>query len=884
LRWHWHGWLEGVGLAGISMMDRQPGVVWPWICILAFLFLLAAISPPTWAPERPTARHAPPRAPARRPTALHARPAQAVVHPAPALELKLPPLANVGEVAESPRVDAAEEIAPQRSRVAGPALPPTYAYPNPLSPVATVDAPAHVASTGPRVTAAFAGHVTAEENVEDFEESGEIPADDDVVDQEPTDEIEVAAIPAPADGPDFELDLEAEADDAPAATRWRVPAELQGRLEPLTQQAASAAWARGVLDQLDKLTSHPLRADEEQAVLDALQQAVAEAKTLAPRADDASLTTDWLRARYALLRRVEVWRNMLHLADGQAAAPTRDANRLQVALAAADDATHAGDAQGWREFLLLDTLQRLPHQAELTPDDRALAARALARLRQPGLSDDQRAYLSAGPLATLGEALRPWAVSPADARRLLEDIEQYEQDGLPSDARAIALASQSLALSPLPEDQHLAQRIEQFYRIPNVRLAVTEELLNRMMPKQSTSTDPVRTTILGLPVRGQSHTSTSLSVKLLPDGQQLRFELHTRGDVESSTRSSSGPVELFNDGWATFRAKKVIEVGPGGIRTLPTVVDVDSVDRLRNVRSNFDNVPILGSIVRDVARREYDEQKAAARRESEQKIADQARRQIDETVDARFQAMGQRIDEKVMTPLRRMSLEPTWLLNETTDHRLVVRARLAGDMHLAAHTPRPRAYSDSLASVQLHQSALNNAFSQMGLAGKTWPAPELFRHIGHLLNLPAEKVPENIPASMRLTFAARDGLQATCRNGRIELCVRLDELEMDGHQWRDLVARAFYVPEKSGRTVRLVRDGTVQLSAQRLTPRSQIMLRGLFSRIFARDEGWTLLEGQWETNPGLKDAEVSQFEIEDGWINIAIGPVRPGVPATARAK
>jgi hypothetical protein len=247
--------------------------------------------------------------------------------------------------------------------------------------------------------------------------------------------------------------------------------------------------------------------------------------------------------------------------------------------------------------------------------------------------------------------------------------------------------------------------------------------------------------------------------------------------------------------------------------------------------------------------------------------------------------MGKRIDEKVMTPLRRLSLEPTWMLNETTDHRLVVRARLAGDMQLAAHTPRPQAFADSLASAQIHQSALNNAFSQMGLAGKTWPAPDLFRHLSQLLNLPAGDAPDNIPASMRVTFAPRDCLLATCVNDRIELCLRLDELEMDGHQWRDLVVRVFYAPEQADRTVRLVRDGTVQLSAQRLTPRSQIMLRGLFSRIFARDGGWTLLDGQWDTNPGLKDVEVTQFEIEDGWINIAIGPIRPaGAPITARAK
>jgi hypothetical protein len=61
-------------------------------------------------------------------------------------------------------------------------------------------------------------------------------------------------------------------------------------------------------------------------------------------------------------------------------------------------------------------------------------------------------------------------------------------------------------------------------------------------------------------------------------------------------------------------------------------------------------------------------------------------------------------------------------------------------------------------------------------------------------------------------------------------------------------------------------------------------VRGLFSRIFTRDGRWTLLDGQWETNPALKDAEITQFTIHDGWISAALGPRRTVETAKGKAK
>ena len=48
-----------------------------------------------------------------------------------------------------------------------------------------------------------------------------------------------------------------------------------------------------------------------------------------------------------------------------------------------------------------------------------------------------------------------------------------------------------------------------------------------------------------------------------------------------------------------------------------------------------------------------------------------------------------------------------------------VRLRLASDHQLSGHTPRPRAMAGSLASLQVHESLLNNVLEQLRLEGRT---------------------------------------------------------------------------------------------------------------------------------------------------------------------
>ena len=267
-----------------------------------------------------------------------------------------------------------------------------------------------------------------------------------------------------------------------------------------------------------------------------------------------------LRAQNALARRVDIWRQVPRLTLLPKSLAAREP--ATEALAGCIDqisAETAKDPSGaaWREYLLLDSLRRLPSQhAEPADEEKQLARRVLLRLEQAGLSRQQRRFLHSGPLADLRLALHGWIAEPVDGQQMLVQIEEFEQSQLPSDAHLVAGQYQRLNCSHTEADQQLAQLIDTHYRNANLRISVSRTLLNRMIPPQPSRTTRIDDTILGNPTQGWGTTDTQLGIRLIPDAARLRFALQTRGQTYADTDTSSGPVVVVRTRNASFLAER----------------------------------------------------------------------------------------------------------------------------------------------------------------------------------------------------------------------------------------------------------------------------------------------------------------------------------------
>lgn len=664
---------------------------------------------------------------------------------------------------------------------------------------------------------------------------------------------------------------------------WPRPRLLLEGLEALRGMPPAADWAAEVEPLVCRAVEAMAapRADVE-TILARLESLQRQGERAALTLDDRSVGRQWARTAYALRRRLDIWRAVLALRPIKTAAGAEDeAAGLVVCLAAVESALpHSAEGVAWREYLLLDELASRAAEArsgrsaspDAIPVD--LVEEVLRRLYDVPLSLAQREFLSRPPLAALGARLRRLAGRTIDAATLLDAMESYEAMRRADDAQRLAWDRRRLSYLSEASPRELAAWLDAHYRNANVRVAVSEELLNRLVPKQPPEVAPVRDTILGRPVRGRSVSSAELRVRMLPDPKRVRLALEVSGLVSSLTSSTAGPATFYNNSRAVYVARKPLEIDLRGIRAWPAEAEVYNNSRLRDLETQFDGLPLFGPIAQEIARSQHDLNLPAANREIQAKIAARAKQRIDQQTEEQLSAATERFHRHVLVPIHEMSLDPTLIDAQTDARRFSMRVRLAGEDQLGAHTPRPQAPVDSLASLQLHETAINNALQRLELDGRTFTLAELARHVSTRLSRlePWETAEEN--EDVTITFADSNAVEVRCDDGRMVLTFSIAKLSKPPRSFRDFQVRAFYVPVARGRAAELSRDGVIHLIGDRLNTGSQIVLRGVFSRTFSRKTPWTLTPQRIIESEQLADTEITQFVIEDGWIGVALGPKR----------
>jgi hypothetical protein len=491
------------------------------------------------------------------------------------------------------------------------------------------------------------------------------------------------------------------------------------------------------------------------------------------------------------------------------------------------------------------------------------------------LSPKQRKFLNEGPLNGLQAELRLWAAEPVSARQLLTDLEQYEYSAQPSDAQKVANDYRGLIWSAPAAAVRAGHSLDTHYRNANFRVAVTAPLANRMLPQPAKMEAPVDDNILNVPVYGQATTSTKLSVRLVPDAQRIRVGLEARGLVDSDTVSSSGPATFYNAGQSTFIVQKLLVLGPRGLSVWPAISQADnSYTYLVSLETDYDGVPLLGSLVRNIAQNKLNESRGQARSEVEYKLARRAREQLDAEVRPMLVKAAARVEKQELATLKRLGLDLEPLGLSTTEERAVARVRLAGAEQLGAHTPRPRAPSDSWFSMQLHQSAMNNGLEQLDLDGRTFQLAELFKWIAVKLDRPSMAELDDLPDNVRVKFAKQDSVRLRCEDGRLEVTFAFAELTQGRKTWRDFTVRTHYLPQAEGLSPVFVRDRTLSFGGRSVQGKAQVLLRTIFSKVLSPNRDLRLLSEKITSDPRMQDLQITQFAIEDGWIGLAYSPQR----------
>ncbi len=668
---------------------------------------------------------------------------------------------------------------------------------------------------------------------------------------------------------------------------WPQPTALLKQLESVASAAPGAGpWAERTIRTLTRLVGSPSLADPAvRAELANLKQLADEAKELGKQANDDQARSKILRAGYALVRRLVIWDIAYDLATsgGLSAAPIVNHQEWTHALSQVDSMLQAtGAAANWRKYLLIDRALTDFDSSSCSPvEQRQLARDILHRLHSTQLSRAQEKFLRTPPFESLDEQLQARAAETPDITALLRAIERHEAEDSSIASRELAREFDLIRWSPDAEMRELAETVNAYYRNANVRVALSSALVNRMIPQQTPQLEAVEDNIVGAWVSGQSQTNTKVRITLIPDKEHWNIALEAEGQVASDTASSKGPATFYQRGWSLFRARKRLMVDHRGIKVFTAEADANANTDLEDYETDFDGVPLLGGFVRAIARNQYEQAQPEAKVEVEGKIVLRATSQLDTQVAERLEKTKQDFQTKILKPLRELNLEPTAVDMETTADRLIARYRLAGREEVAAHTPRPQAPSDSMLSVQIHESAMNNVLDQLHLGGRRVELTELYKEMAaRFASAKKIEIPEDLPENVFVTFAEDNPLRIDCQDGRVRLTIHIAELMQQGtrNRWTNFTVHAYYAPSADQLDANLYRDGIIELIGDnRPLPLGQRAgLTAIFARVLSRNRKLHIINEQIANSPQLRDQQVTQFVIHDGWIGVALGPKAPG--------
>jgi hypothetical protein len=300
-------------------------------------------------------------------------------------------------------------------------------------------------------------------------------------------------------------------------------------------------------------------------------------------------------------------------------------------------------------------------------------------------------------------------------------------------------------------------------------------------------------------------------------------------------------------------------------------VNATNHNRLVGVTTDFDWVPLLRTLARNRAVQEYRARRSRARAEVESRVVAQAIEQMDEKTLAAIDRVEQDIQSRLLDPMAEFGVELTPIELSTTEERLVARLRLAGNNQLGGHTPRPQALSDSLASLQVHESALTNAAMGLGLDGMRYTATELQAHLRAKFPRMAKQNPPEARRDTVFEFANRDAVHFRIDDGRLELMLGLSSVELQGRRMENIIVHAYYVPAVEVLDAELVRDGPLGIEG-RISSTDRARLHNVFNTVLSEERRLPLVPLEKFSDSRLNGLAITQLVLEDGWIGVAVGP------------
>ena len=541
----------------------------------------------------------------------------------------------------------------------------------------------------------------------------------------------------------------------------------------------------------------------------------------------------------------------------------------------------SAEAENWSTYLMLLTLKQYTtvdanlDAAERTEDSQ----RVLTRLHSNYLTPGQAELLLEEPFVSLEEGLRHWCAEPIDYTRLLMDIERYEAGRFSYQGVPVALSFQAIRWSADEPVAQLGAMLDQYYRGGNIRIRIAENFMNRLLPGPTHQTQEIDDTLAGAKITGTSQTTSELKVRLQADGLRWVIGVEAVGDIKTKTVTQKGSATFENAATATFETDKQILISPSGIQFSDTNAAVTSDTELLEFKTDYDS-SLLSGLARNMAKKQYRQKKDQAAEELENRVRTRATVTLDDKVTTGVSKVDGQFNDRWLEPMRQLQLSPVATQLRTTKDQLVVDYRLAGVDQLAAYGYRPEIIGDSLVSIQVHESAMNNLLHKLALDGTSGKLRDVMSTVAEQLGFTDYEVPTEVSEKVTVKLITRDAIRIRFYNGRVQLLLQFKELRNNNIVWKNFAVLVEFFPQLDSINGNLKREGVLQIIGRSLRLGDRIALQTIFNKVIPSTRSMSLLGSSIAEHPNFEDTRIGTFQVQHGWLTYCVAP-EPRIAVTS---
>jgi hypothetical protein len=283
----------------------------------------------------------------------------------------------------------------------------------------------------------------------------------------------------------------------------------------------------------------------------------------------------------------------------------------------------------------------------------------------------------------------------------------------------------------------LKPALMQHYFNHNLHITLSETLLTKLVTDYQTKTGGIADCILGAWVTGTQVTDTRVSANIRASDSVGKFDLVVHGDTRSRTQGRKDPATIFTHGNHHFTIHCPVTFDGQSLTAGTSTIDVDANNTTVGASTDYDGIPIFGSIARKIAISEARKKRGQSEAIAAYKLARQAIPEFQTEVNEKFSEANTSLQDELLKGLNDKGVAPDSYSARSSETHLALSSRTMGTERLGG-SPQPFAPLPLTGiAIQLHETALNNAIDGLKLNGRAIPEDELVseleKSLGELL-------------------------------------------------------------------------------------------------------------------------------------------------------